>query len=171
MNLQLFGGRGASSGRAGGGMRGGGGSFSPIDTENTNLSKKQLTTLSLQRWDAWRAARESLKSIPPTKEPRMTKRQFAIYEDIENGDYSSLDKTNKKTFQVVQQKIDYELYDSAKRVAKSDYSVSSDFFTTPRGKRVKADDNFADRYNKYRRYTKISNEMYDRAIKRGLVQL
>ena len=80
-------------------------------------------------------------------------------------------KTNKKTFQVVQQKINYELYDSAKRVAKSDYSISSDFFTTPRGKRAKADDNFADRYNKYRKYTKISNEMYDRAIKRGLVQI
>ena len=75
------------------------------------------------------------------------------------------------TFQVVQQKIDYELYDSAKRVAKSDYSVSSDFSTTPSGKRVKAADNFADRYNKYRKYTKISNEIYDRAIKRGLVQI
>ena len=166
-----MGGRGASSGKAKVGMRGGGGNFSPVDIENTKLSDKQLKSLGIQRWEAWAAARQALKSIPETKEPRMTKRQFAIYEDIENGDYSSLDKTNKKTFQVVQQKIDYELYDSAKRVAKSDYSISSDFFTTPRGKRVKADDNFADRYNKYRKYTKISNEMYDRAIKRGLVQI
>ena len=73
-----MGGRGASSGKAKVGMRGGGGNFSPIDTENTNLSKKQLTALSLQRWEAWSAARQALKSIPETKEPKMTKRMEII---------------------------------------------------------------------------------------------
>lgn len=165
MNLQLFGGRGASSGK----RVSGGGSFSPVDIENTNLSGKQLKALGTQRWEAWRAVRQSLKNIPETKEPSMTNRQREIYEDVENGNYSSLDKTNKKTFKVVQQKIDSLLYDSAQRVARSDYPLSSDYYTTKSGKRVKADDNFADRYNEYRKYTKISNEMYDRAIKRGLV--
>lgn len=41
MNLQLFGGRGASSGK----RVSGGGGFSPIDIENTNLSDKQLKAL------------------------------------------------------------------------------------------------------------------------------
>ena len=164
-----MGGRGASSGKGRIKSVGGGGNFSPVDIENTKLSDKQLKSLSIQRWEAWAAARQALKSIPETKEPKMTKRQFAIYEDIENGDYSSLDKTNKKTFQVVQQKIDSLLYDSSQRVARSDYGLDSDYYTTKSGKRVKADDNFADRYNEYRKYTKISNEMYDRAIKRGLV--
>lgn len=166
-----MGGRGASSGKAKGGKRGSIGNFSPIDIENTNLSDKQLKALGMQRWEAWAAARQALKSISPTKEPRMTKRQREIYEDIENGNYSSLDKANNKTFQVVQQKTDSLLYDSAQRVAKSDYPLSSDYFTNKSGKRVKAADNFADRYNQYRRYTKISNEMYGRAIKRGLVQI
>ena len=165
MNLQLFGGRGASSGK----RVSGGGSFSPVDIENTNLSGKQLKALGTQRWEAWRAVRQSLKNIPETKEPSMTNRQREIYEDVENGNYSSLDKTNKKTFKVVQQKVDSLLYDSAQRVARSDYGLDSDYYTTKSGKRVKANDNFADRYNEYRKYTKISNEMYDRAIKRGLV--
>ena len=39
-----MGGRGASSGKGRIKSVGGGGNFSPIDIENTNLSKKQLTT-------------------------------------------------------------------------------------------------------------------------------
>lgn len=169
MNLQLFGGRGASSGK-GKQTGGGGGSFSPIDSENTKLSAYERKALSLRRMEAWQAARQALKSIPETKEPKMTSRQREIYDEIENGNYSSLEKANRKTFQVIEQKSNYELYDTATRVAKSDYGISSDYYTTFSGKRVKADDNFPDRYNRYRKATKISNEIYDIALKRGFRQ-
>lgn len=79
--------------------------------------------------------------------------------------------TTQQTFKVIAQKSDYDLYTSVNRVAKSDYGVESDYYTIRGQKRVKSPDNFPDLYKKYRKASKISNELHNRAIKRHLVSL
>ena len=102
----------------------------------------------MQRYEAWAAARQTAKTEKYVKEPSLTKRQTEIYEDIQNGNYRLLDKANNKTFKVIAQKSDYDLYTSVNRVAKSDYGVESDYYTIRGQKRVKSPDNFPDLYKK-----------------------
>lgn len=152
-------------------LAGAGGNFQPIDINSTKISKRSLDAIRMQRYEAWAAARQTAKTEKYVKEPSLTKRQTEIYEDIQNGNYRLLDKANNKTFKVIAQKSDYDLYTSVNRVAKSDYGVESDYYTIRGQKRVKSPDNFPDLYKKYRKASKISNELHNRAIKRHLVSL
>ena len=141
--------------------------FESIDVENTRLSKKQLEGLSLERYDAWLAARKDFKYTPEMKEPRMTQRQWEIYRAMQEGDYSGLDKANKNTFTTIEQMVAHDLHVNLKAVTKSSYSVEEDYFTRADGTRIDNSYSFPQTYKRYRDTERMSNEVYSRALKRG----
>lgn len=159
-----MGGRGGSSG----GRSTGVGGFEAIDVKNTKLSSGALNAIKMRRYEAWAAARRSAKSIKEVKEPRMTKKQREIYDEVKGGNYKTLDHANNNTFRVIQQASDHDLYSTVNRVSKMDYGVESDYYTRSDGKRIKQLYNFPEAYNNYRKAVRVSNELYNRAITRGL---
>ena len=131
------------------------------------ISKKQLEGLSLERYDAWLAARKDFKYTPEMKEPRMTQRQWEIYRAMQEGDYSGLDKANKNTFTTIEQMVAHDLHVNLKAVTKSSYSVEEDYFTKADGTRVDNSYSFPQTYKRYRDTERMSNEVYSRSLKRG----
>ena len=141
--------------------------YESIDVENTRIPKHQLQGLAFERYDAWLAARKDFKNTPEMREPKMTKRQSEIYEAMQNGDYSGLDKANKDTFKTIEQMVAHDLYENLRAVTKSSYSLEGDYYTWKDGRRIENSYNFPQTYKRYRETEKMSNEVFSRSLKRG----
>ena len=143
-----MGGRGSSSGKAGGSGRAG-----QAD------SKSQIS--NGKRYDIWLGARSYSKDTKPISEPVLTNTQLNVYNNaFYDGDFSFENKSTK-TLNAIKNYAEYE-YDSAQRqISKNDYGSNSDYVR---------DGKFDGAVETRQKASRIINEVNDVFDKRNIAQ-
>jgi len=136
----------------------------PYDADT--LSEKQIRAINDQRYEVWQDARTYARENQKLDDPRLTKTQNDLYNKMQyDNDFSSIDKANVKTLNVLKSKAEFEYDASQRRIARGDYLVQSDFSLNMSQDKIQSG-HFTDDYKSSKKAKNILSEIQNRIDKK-----